>query len=157
MRPPRGVVSGQRHGISRPPGAGEWNDPANFFIGPDGDGYEHEGLWARLNNERTRFVVIRCEAGITLVCADSIAYVCIAGRTSEVEFRDRVGASRRAAEVRLCTGEELRGEFFSLVPPERSRLSDLLDEERVSVSCSSPVAARPTSSSATRSQQVSPL
>ena len=103
--------------------------PASFFLGPTvEDGYEHEGLWARLNNERTRFVVVRCEAGITLVCADSIAYVCIPGRTTEVEFRDRVGASHRAAEVLLCTGEELRGDFVSLAPPERSRLSDLLNE-----------------------------
>jgi len=102
--------------------------PASFFLGPAvEDGYEHEGLWARLNNDRTRFVVVRCEAGITLVCADSIAYVCMAGRTTEVEFRQRSGA-HRAAEVRLCTGEELRGDFVSLGLPERSRLSDLLNE-----------------------------
>jgi len=103
--------------------------PASFFLGPiAGDGIESDGLSARLNNERTRFVVIRCEAGITLVCVDAIAYVCIQGRTQETEFLHGVGASHRAAQVRLCTGEELRGDFVSLAPPERSRLPDLLNE-----------------------------
>ena len=103
--------------------------PASFFLGPiAGDGYENDDLSARLNNERTRFVVIRCEAGITLMCVDAIAYVCIPGRTPEAELLERAGAPRRAAQVRLCTGEELRGDFVSLALPERSRLSDLLNE-----------------------------
>jgi hypothetical protein len=103
--------------------------PASFFLGPiAGAGYENDDLSARLNNDRTRFVVIRCEAGITLVCVDAIAYVCIQGQTQEAEFLEGVGASHRAAQVRLCTGEELRGDFVSLAPPERSRLSDLLNE-----------------------------
>jgi hypothetical protein len=102
--------------------------PVSFFLESGRDIFEHEGLLAHLNNERKQFIVVRCEAGITLVCADAIAYVSIGGRTPEFEFCEVVGTPHLAARIRLCTGEELGGDFVSLAEPERSRLSDLLNQ-----------------------------
>jgi hypothetical protein len=103
--------------------------PASFFLASAGeDTEEHEGLLAHLNNERKQFIAIRGEAGISLVCADAIAYVCVGEPAPEVDLCDVVGAPHHAAQVRLCTGEELRGDFVCLTPSERARLSDLINE-----------------------------
>jgi hypothetical protein len=102
---------------------------AVFFLQLSSEsGYRNENLSALLNDETAQFLVMRCDEGITFMAADAIAYVAVAGKTRELAFLDRVGASRRAAEVRLRTGEELVGEFLSLAPPNRSRLSDVLNE-----------------------------
>jgi len=105
--------------------------PASFFLEAAGrDAFEHEGLLAHLNNERKQFIVVRCEAGITMVCTEAIAYVNIGGRTPEFEFCEAVGTPHQPAHIRLCTGEELRGDFVCLASPEQSRLSDLLNQPR---------------------------
>jgi hypothetical protein len=102
---------------------------AVFFLQLSSEsGYGNEGLSARLNDETAQFLVMRCAAGTTFVSADSIAYVAIPGKTREIAFLERVGASRRAAAVQMRTGEELVGDFLSLAPPNRSRLSDVLNE-----------------------------
>jgi hypothetical protein len=102
---------------------------ASFFLHSSSrNGYGPECLSARLNDETVEFISLRCEGKITLMRIDAIAYVRIAGQAPDRSFREGVDAPRRAAEVRLFTGEELAGEFLSMTPPNRSRLSDLLNE-----------------------------
>jgi hypothetical protein len=102
---------------------------ASFFLHASSrNGNGPESLAARLNDQSVEFISLRCAGKITLMRIDAIAYVRIAGQAPERNFRDGVAAPRRAAEVRLFSGEELAGEFLSLLPPNRSRLSDLLNE-----------------------------
>jgi hypothetical protein len=104
---------------------------ASFFLRPTRRGEaENESLLDRLNDQATEFIVVRSEGKITLMHVDAIAYVWINRKAPELTFRELIGASRRAAEVRMCTGETLVGHFVSLSPPNRSRLSDLLNEPR---------------------------
>jgi hypothetical protein len=102
---------------------------ASFFLHSSSrTGYGPESLSARLNDETVEFISLRCDGKITLMRIDAIAYVRIAGLAPDRNFREGVAAPRRAAEVRLFSGEELAGEFLSMMPPNRSRLSDLLNE-----------------------------
>jgi hypothetical protein len=102
---------------------------ASFFLKPGSrEGHGPDCLSARLNDRSAQFIAVRCAGEITLVHSDAIAYVWIGGKDPELEFRLRVGATRRAALVQIRTGEELAGEFLSIMPPDRSRLSDLLNE-----------------------------
>jgi len=101
----------------------------SFFLKPGSrEGHGPDCLSARLNDTTVQFIVVRCAGEITLMNADAIAYIGIAGEDPELEFRLGVGAARRAARVRLRSGEELAGDFLSIMPPDRSRLSDLLNE-----------------------------
>jgi hypothetical protein len=102
---------------------------ASFFLHSSSrNGYGPECLSARLNDPSVEFISLRCDSKITLMRIDAIAYVRIAGQAPDRNFREGVAAPRRAAEVRLSSGEELAGDFLSMAPPNRSRLSDLLNE-----------------------------
>ncbi|HVR98159.1 MAG TPA: hypothetical protein VMW27_16190 [Thermoanaerobaculia bacterium] len=91
-----------------------------------------ESLGERLNDPEIRFLACQNDGEIELVHLDSIAYVEAPGRLPEITQREQVGALRHPADVILRCGQRLTGEFLSIMPPGRLRLSDLLNagEER---------------------------
>lgn len=86
-----------------------------------------ESLGERLNDPGIRFLACQAGGGIELVHLDSIAYVEAPGRLPEIAQGEQVGALRQAADVLLRCGQRLSGEFLSIMPPGRLRLSDLLN------------------------------
>ncbi len=86
-----------------------------------------ESLGERLNDPGIRFLACQTDGEVELVHLDSIAYVEAPGRLPEIAQREQVGALRQAADVVLRCGQRLTGEFLSIMPPGRLRLSDLLN------------------------------
>lgn len=95
-------------------------------------GYGRETLGERLNEPATRFLACKVDEEVQLVQLSSIAYILVRGTLPEAEYREHVGGSRQRATITLRTGEVMPGEFLSILPPNRSRVSDLLNspEER---------------------------
>lgn len=108
-----------------------WNgEPleATFYLRPaetPGDTV-WESLGERLNDPQARFLACRIAGHVELLNVDAVAYVEVEGTLPEVAQEDTVGALRLPATVSLRSGESLAGEFLAILPPERSRLSDLL-------------------------------
>lgn len=90
-------------------------------------GYGKETLGERLNDPDTRFLACKVQEEVQLVHLSSIDFIQVQGALPEAEYREHVGASRQPATVTLRTGETMRGEFLSILPPNRSRVSDLLN------------------------------
>jgi hypothetical protein len=95
-------------------------------------GYGRETLGERLNDSNNLFLACKVDDEVQLLQLASIAYIQVRGSLPEAEYREHVGASRQRATLTLKTGETLAGEFLSILPPSRSRVSDLLNspEER---------------------------
>ncbi|HYN20728.1 MAG TPA: hypothetical protein VE078_07200 [Thermoanaerobaculia bacterium] len=95
------------------------------FLRPSSQGTET--IVDRLNDPNMSFVAFRGEQGVSLVQVDFIAAVRVPGRSPEVAFYESVGAVRFRAGVRLASGKRLIGDLIGMLPPDRSRLSDLLN------------------------------
>lgn len=91
---------------------------------------EREGLGARLNESRAPFLPLS-PAGpgrsLELVNRATVAYVEHTGWLPEVARLRELGAAVHRVEIELTTGEALHGELLALAPPDRRRLSDLLN------------------------------
>lgn len=91
---------------------------------------EREGLGARLNEPGAAFLPFS-PAGpgrsVELVHRTAVAYVEHAGWLPEVANLRDLGAAVHPVEVELTTGESLQGDLLAVAPPDRSRLSDLLN------------------------------
>lgn len=108
-----------------------WNgEPleAMFYLRPGDTAADRvwESLGERLNDPQTRFLACRIAGHVELLNVDAVAYVEVEGILPEVSQEDTVGALRLAATVSLRCGHSLAGEFLAILPPGRSRLSDLL-------------------------------
>lgn len=91
---------------------------------------EPEGLGARLNEPGAPFLPFSPagpDRGLELVHRAAVAYVEHPGELPEVARLRELGAAAHAVEVELTTGELLRGELLAIGPPDRRRLSDLLN------------------------------
>jgi hypothetical protein len=86
-----------------------------------------EGLGERLNDAATTFLACKVDSQVQLLHLNAISYIEIAGLTAEAELREQVGGLRQPARIVMRTGETLAGEFLSIQPPYRSRISDLLN------------------------------
>lgn len=87
-----------------------------------------EGLGERLNDPKTMFLACKVDQQVQLLHLNAIAYIYMPGLTDEVEHLESLGAQRQTARITLRTCETLSGEFLSILPPGRSRVSDLLNE-----------------------------
>lgn len=90
-------------------------------------GHGRESLGERLNDPATLFLACKVEEEVQLVHLKSIAYLEVHGSLPEVEYLEHVGAARQPAILTLRTGDTIQGEFLSILPPNRSRVSDLLN------------------------------
>jgi hypothetical protein len=112
-----------------------WNgEPleATFYLRPgDGSGDKvWESLRERLNDLQARFLACRIGGHLELLNVDAVACVEVEGTLPEVDQEVTVGALRLPAMVSLRSGQSFAGEFLAILPPERSRLSDLLSSPR---------------------------
>ncbi|HYU35264.1 MAG TPA: hypothetical protein VEW48_24185 [Thermoanaerobaculia bacterium] len=109
-----------------------WNGDvveANFYLRLSGAmGPGMEGLGERLNDTKTMFLACKVDQQVQLLHLNAIAYIYVPGLTDEVEHLESLGAQRQPARITLRTCETLHGEFLSILPPSRSRVSDLLNE-----------------------------
>jgi hypothetical protein len=92
---------------------------------------EREGLGARLNEPGAPFLPFS-PAGpgrrLELVHRNAVAYVEHPGELPEIARLRALGAAAHPVEVELTTGELLHGELLAIAPPDRRRLSDLLNQ-----------------------------
>jgi hypothetical protein len=87
-----------------------------------------EGLGERLNDPKTMFLACKVDHQVQLLHLNAIAYIYMPELSDEVEHLEGLGAQRQPARLTLRTCETLSGEFLSILPPGRSRISDLLNE-----------------------------
>jgi hypothetical protein len=86
-----------------------------------------ETLGERLNDSQTRFLACKVDERVELVSLKAISFIRVPGALPEVEMLEQLGAIRQPARVTLTCGYSLNGDFFSILPSSRSRLSDLLN------------------------------
>lgn len=86
-----------------------------------------EALAERLNDPSTLFLACKAGDEVQLFQLKAVVYIQVNGQVAEVDYLEQLGASRQAATLTLRGGETLRGEFLSILPPNRSRVSDLLN------------------------------
>jgi hypothetical protein len=107
-----------------------WNSKtlvASLYLRLSTDVLGRECLGNRLNDPATRFLPCKVEDKIELLNLKMIAQIRILGPLPDVEIKEELGATRQAARVTLTSGYTLSGDFFSILPSSRSRLSDLLN------------------------------
>ena len=101
-----------------------------FFLRPTGaQGRSTETLGDRLAEPGARFIPVEIDERINFLNVATIAYVEHFGELSEMAKFAELGAWREPVEITLVSGEELTGDLVYLLPPERRRVSDLLNEE----------------------------
>ena len=86
-----------------------------------------ETLLDRLNDPHTQFLACEIDGRVELVRLAWIGFVEVEGELPEVREREEVGACHQAVELILVSGEVLAGELLYLLPPDSSRVSDLLN------------------------------
>ncbi len=96
-----------------------------FFLRPMG--VERETLDDRLNDLSTSFLPAEVDGKMEMLHLSWIHYVELDAELPEIARLDQLGAMRENVAIRLVSGEELRGEVIYILPPERRRLSDLLN------------------------------
>lgn len=106
------------------PKTGEPRDVV-FFLRPRSG--VTETLGDRLNDPATRFLAAEIEGATELLYLDWIARLELAAGLPEIELLAQLGAQRDRVAIRLASGLELAGEVYSIMPPGRRRLSDLLN------------------------------
>lgn len=89
--------------------------------------HRDETLGARLNESGDDFLPLETELGVELVRLASVVYFECPPDLPEVAGLRAVGAQDEPVEVELVTGELARGDLLCLAPPNRRRLSDLLN------------------------------
>jgi len=97
--------------------------------GLDGMGVEVETLADRLNDRSTSFLPAEVEGETEMLHLPWIRYVELDPGLLEIEKLDQLGAMRERVTIRLVSGDELSGEVIYILPPERRRLSDLLNAQ----------------------------
>jgi hypothetical protein len=103
---------------------------AVFFLRSRGaQGRTTETLGDRLDESGARFVPVEIGGDIHFLNLSSIAYVETFGELNEMARLADMGAWRKPVEVTLVTGKRLHGDFVYLLPPERRRVSDLLNHQ----------------------------
>jgi hypothetical protein len=90
-------------------------------------GIGRETLGERLNDPETRFLPCKIDDRVELLSLKWISYLRVPGILPEVVQREELGAVRQRARVAVQSGYVLEGEFLSMLPAARSRLSDLLN------------------------------
>lgn len=88
---------------------------------------EPESVGGRLNDPELRFAPFSVHGTVELIRLDAVACLEYAGVLPEVERLLATGARRETVVVELMTGEVIRGEIVAHAPPERARLSDVLN------------------------------
>lgn len=102
---------------------------ANLFLRPAGaQGRMLETLADRLEEPGVRFLPVEIEGAIEFLQVASIAYVEHEGALPEMSRLADMGAWRESVEITLSNGNELSGDLVYLMPPERRRISDLLND-----------------------------
>lgn len=86
-----------------------------------------ETLGERLNDPHTRFLACKVDERVELVSLKAISFIRVPGTLPEAEMQEQLGAIRQPARVTLACGYSLNGDFFSIMPSARARLSDLLN------------------------------
>lgn len=107
-----------------------WNGKAlscSFYLRLAGAAANRETLGERLNDPQTRFLACKVDERVELVSLKAISFIRVAGTLPEVEAQEQLGAVRQPARVTLASGYSLTGEFLSIMPSARARLSDLLN------------------------------
>lgn len=89
---------------------------------------EPESVGVRLNDPDIRFVPFSIHGQVELVRLDALACVEHAGELPEIRRLLETGACREEVSIELMTGEMIRGELVAHAPPERARLSDVLNQ-----------------------------
>ena len=101
----------------------------DVFLGPAlRRHYETETLSERLNAQGLQFLPVSNGDKVELLQLDYIADVQVDGEAPELERVEFAGATRKLVTVHLSTGKELRGEFVYMMPKERPRVSDALND-----------------------------
>lgn len=99
----------------------------DFFLRPVGA--RGETLSERLNEPGISFVPVVVRGHAELLQLADIAYAETPDPQPEVAELEALGAWRRSVLIRLVSGEMVQGELIYVAPPERSRISDLLNAD----------------------------
>ncbi len=89
--------------------------------------HREETLGTRLNESGDAFLPLELDSGVELVRLASVIYFECPPDLSEIEGLRAIGAQTEPVEIELVTGELARGDLLCLAPPNRRRLSDLLN------------------------------
>jgi hypothetical protein len=101
----------------------------DVFLGPAlHRHHEPETLGERLNAQGLQFLPVAMGDKVELLQIDYIADVQLEGVAPEVERLESIGAARKPVTVHLATGSALRGDLLCVMPKERPRLSDALND-----------------------------
>jgi hypothetical protein len=101
----------------------------DVFLGPAlHRHHETETLGERLNAHGLQFLPVAAGEKVELLQLDYIADVQLEGVAPEVERLESIGAERRAVTVHLTTGSALKGDLVYMMPKERPRVSDALND-----------------------------
>lgn len=101
----------------------------DVFLGPAlRRHYETETLGERLNAQGLQFLPVSAGDKIELLQLDYIADVQIDGEAPELERVEFASATRKPVTVHLSNGSAVRGDFIYMMPRERPRVSDALND-----------------------------
>jgi hypothetical protein len=101
----------------------------DVFLGPAlRRHYETETLSERLNAQGLQFLPVSAGDKVELLQLDYIADVQIEGEAPELERVEFASATRKQVTVHLSNGSAVRGEFVYMMPRERPRVSDALND-----------------------------
>jgi hypothetical protein len=101
----------------------------DVFLGPAVHRHhETETLGERLNAQGLKFLPVALGEKVELLQLDYIADVQLDGVAPEVERLESNGAARQPVTVHLTTGSALRGDLVYVMPKERPRVSDVLND-----------------------------
>lgn len=89
---------------------------------------EPESVGGRLNDPELRFVPFSVGGSVELVNLAAVACLEHEGELPEVSRLLETAAKREPVAIELMTGEVIHGELLAHAPPERARLSDLLNQ-----------------------------
>ena len=90
-------------------------------------GLEGETLGERLEDAASSFLPVEIDGHTELLRLAWLAYVRVDAGAPEVEKLEQLGARRESVSIRLTTGERLDGDVLYILPPDRQRISDLLN------------------------------
>lgn len=90
--------------------------------------HETETLGERLNSEGLQFLPVAAGEKFELLQLDYIADVQLEGEVPELERLESIGAARRAVTLHLSTGDALKGDLVCMMPREKPRVSDVLND-----------------------------
>ncbi|HLK37515.1 MAG TPA: hypothetical protein VKU41_12235 [Polyangiaceae bacterium] len=100
----------------------------DVFLGPaQHRHHETETLGERLNS-RLQFLPVATGEKVELLQLDYIADVQMEGEAPDLERLQSVGAAREPVTVHLSTGDTLRCDLVCVMPRERPRVSDILND-----------------------------